>query len=36
MARPGRVTVKFGPPLRLVGEDYDAIAKQVETAVRSL
>jgi long-chain acyl-CoA synthetase len=36
MARPGRVTVKFGRPLRFVGEDYDAMAKQVETAVRSL
>ena len=36
MARPGRVTVKFGSPRRFEGDDYDAIAKQVETAVRSL
>jgi long-chain acyl-CoA synthetase len=36
MAKPGRVRVAFGPPLELVGEDYEALAKQVETAVRSL
>lgn len=36
MARPGRVQVKFGPPLRLQGDDYAALAAQVEAAVRSL
>jgi len=36
MARPGRVRVAFGPPLRLVGEDYEALSKQVEVAVRAL
>jgi long-chain acyl-CoA synthetase len=36
MARPGRVTVRFGPPLYLEGEDYEALAKRVEEAVRSL
>jgi long-chain acyl-CoA synthetase len=36
MARPGRVRVAFGKPLRLVGDDYEALAKQVEDAVRSL
>jgi long-chain acyl-CoA synthetase len=36
MARPGRVTVKFGRPLRFDGDDYNAITKQVEGAVRSL
>ena len=36
MARPGRVTVKFGPPLLLNGEDYPALARQVENAVRAL
>jgi long-chain acyl-CoA synthetase len=36
MARPGRVRVAFGPPLRLVGEDYEALAEQVEAAVRAL
>jgi long-chain acyl-CoA synthetase len=36
MARPGRVIVKFGQPLRFDGQDYDAMAKQVETAVRAL
>ena len=30
MARPGRVRVAFGAPLRLVGDDYEALAKQVE------
>ncbi|MGI8990448.1 MAG: AMP-binding protein [Bryobacteraceae bacterium] len=32
----GPVTVKFGAPIRLEGEDYAALAKQVENAVRSL
>jgi long-chain acyl-CoA synthetase len=36
MARPGRVRVAFGTPLRLVGEDYEALSKQVEAAVRAL
>jgi long-chain acyl-CoA synthetase len=36
MARPGRVRVAFGAPLRLTGEDYEALAKQVEDAVRAL
>ncbi|MBE3074807.1 MAG: hypothetical protein IMZ75_07655 [Actinobacteria bacterium] len=36
MARPGRVSVKFGAPLTLKGEDYVALAKRVEDAVRSL
>jgi long-chain acyl-CoA synthetase len=34
--RPGRVRVAFGPPLRLRGDDYAALAKRVEEAVRSL
>lgn len=33
---PGRVRVKFGPPLRLEGEDYAAQAARVEEAVRKL
>jgi long-chain acyl-CoA synthetase len=36
MARPGHVHVTFGTPLRLAGSDYEALAKQVEDAVRSL
>ena len=36
MARPGRVRVAFGAPLRLAGDDYEALAKQVEAAVRAL
>ncbi|MBI3470470.1 MAG: AMP-binding protein [Candidatus Solibacter usitatus] len=36
MARPGRVRVKFGPPLHLEGDDYAALARQVEEAVRAL
>jgi long-chain acyl-CoA synthetase len=36
MARPGHVRVTFGPPMRLAGTDYEALAKQVEDAVRSL
>ena len=36
MARPGRVRVAFGAPLRLVGEDYEALAGQVEAAVKAL
>ena len=36
MARPGRVKVTFGKPLRLNGEDYLALAKTVEEAARDL
>jgi long-chain acyl-CoA synthetase len=36
MARPGRVRVTFGAPMRLSGADYEALAKQVEDAVRGL
>lgn len=34
--RPGPVTVTFGPPLRLGGPDFAALARQVEEAVRRL
>ncbi len=36
MATPGRARVAFGPPLHLEGDDYAALAKQVEDAVKSL
>jgi len=36
MARPGRVTVTFGAPLQLHGENYVELASQVENAVRKL
>ena len=36
MARPGRARVAFGEPIRLNGDDYEALAKRVEDAVRSL
>jgi hypothetical protein len=36
MARPGRVRVVFGAPMRLTGDDYAALAHQVENAVRAL
>jgi len=36
MAKPGPVTVTFGAPMRLKGDDYAALAQQVEKAVRSL
>ena len=36
MARPGRVRVAFGAPLRLRGEDYASLAQRVEEQVRSL
>jgi len=36
MARPGRVRVAFGTPLRLTGDDYEALAQTVEDAVKSL
>ena len=32
----GPVRVGFGAPIRLTGEDYVALAKQVEDAVRDL
>jgi len=34
--RPGRVEIAFGPPLHLKGQDYAALAKQVEEAVLAL
>jgi 1-acyl-sn-glycerol-3-phosphate acyltransferase/acyl carrier protein len=34
--RPGRVRVTIGPPLTLAGEDYAALAREVEDAVRRL
>jgi hypothetical protein len=36
MATPGRVRVAFGAPMQLLGEDYQALAKEVEDAVRKL
>ncbi|HEX5226220.1 MAG TPA: AMP-binding protein [Bryobacteraceae bacterium] len=36
MARPGRVDITFGAALKLEGSDYQALAKQVEDAVRAL
>jgi long-chain acyl-CoA synthetase len=36
MARRARVTVSFGSPLVLRGDDYKALARQVENAVRAL
>jgi hypothetical protein len=36
MARPGRVRVKFGTPLYLVGDDYGDLARRVEDAVKRL
>ena len=36
MVRPGRVRVAFGAPLHLHGDDYAALALQVEDQVRSL
>jgi long-chain acyl-CoA synthetase len=36
MARPGKVRVAFGAPLRLRGDDYADLARQVEAQVRSL
>jgi hypothetical protein len=32
----GPVRVAFGKPMRLTGDDYGALAKQVEDAVRGL
>ena len=36
MARPGRVGVRFGPPRRLAGSDYVAMAADLEAAVQAL
>jgi long-chain acyl-CoA synthetase len=36
MARPGHASGRFGPLLHLRGNDYEALAKQVEDAVRQL
>jgi long-chain acyl-CoA synthetase len=36
MARPGRVDITFGPAIHLAGDDYLALARQVEDAVRKL
>ncbi|MEO8679203.1 MAG: AMP-binding protein [Vicinamibacterales bacterium] len=36
MAKPGPVTVAFGKPIHLSGDDYAALALQVEQAVRDL
>ncbi len=36
MAQPGPVRVAFGAPMRLTGDDYEALAAQVEEAVRRL
>jgi long-chain acyl-CoA synthetase len=36
MARPGRVRIAFGAPLRLRGDDHAGLAAQVEAAVRAL
>ena len=33
---PGTVELVFGPPLCLIGNDYNALAKQVEQAVSAL
>jgi long-chain acyl-CoA synthetase len=36
MARPGPARVTFGAPLTLAGDDYQALAREVEAAVRAL
>ncbi|HEV3214846.1 MAG TPA: AMP-binding protein [Vicinamibacterales bacterium] len=36
MAKPGRVRVSFGAPMRLAGEDYADLTRQVEAAVRKM
>ena len=36
MAKPGPAQVVFGKPLMLTGDDYPALAKEVEDAVRAL
>jgi long-chain acyl-CoA synthetase len=35
MATPGRVRVRFGAPMELVGDDYQALARRVEDAVKA-
>ena len=36
MAHPGPVRIAFGPPLHLTGDNYLALAKEVEESVRKL
>ncbi len=36
MAKPGRIRVAFGAPMHVTGDDYEALAKQVEDAVKAL
>jgi long-chain acyl-CoA synthetase len=36
MAKPGRARVAFGRPMHLTGEDHQALAKEVEDAVKAL
>ncbi len=36
MAKPGPVSVTFGAPIRLVGDNYAGLAHQIEQAVRDL
>jgi long-chain acyl-CoA synthetase len=36
MAKPGPARIAFGAPMRLTGDDYEALARQVEEAVRRL
>jgi long-chain acyl-CoA synthetase len=36
MAKPGRVRVAFGAPMRLSGDDYEALASEVRAAVLRL
>jgi long-chain acyl-CoA synthetase len=36
MAKPGRVRIAFGAPMHLTGDDYEALAKRVEDAVKRL
>jgi len=36
MAKPGHARIKFGPSLRLGGDDCTSLARRVESAVRAL
>ncbi len=36
MAHPGRASIRFGSPLQLQGDNYAALARKVEEAVREL
>ena len=36
MAKPGYVTIRFGAPIHLNGDDYENLAAQAEEAVRKL